>query len=279
MLIMKATHKKSNEGYVYILTHPCFKDNIVKIGKTQGAVEDRAKQLFTTALPKEFNIYATLKTSKFSETEELIHDYFNSSRISPNREFFSISPQKALEVFKKVQRLLEDGEITEDYKKHKPFEDEDALEKTSKEDTTQRQKVMLAFWTAFNKYAADNDVFKKEFAFRKPGKYSYYDFGIGHSSHHVFMRLTSQKGTILTGIYVRGNKPIYERFLARREEIEKFAHAKMEWSWGRTDGAFSLIKTFDINVSREQWKEAFEWLCKTAILFKRIDERFSPQQN
>ena len=98
--------KKSNEGYVYILTHPCFKENIVKIGKTQGAVEDRAKQLFTTALPKEFSIYATLRTSKFSETEELIHAYFNAQRISPNREFFNISPADALAVFYKVKRIL-----------------------------------------------------------------------------------------------------------------------------------------------------------------------------
>ena len=80
----------SNEGYVYILKHPCFLPNIVKIGKTQGAVEDRAKQLFTTALPREFEIYETLKTSKFSETEELIHEFFKDKRISPKREFFSM---------------------------------------------------------------------------------------------------------------------------------------------------------------------------------------------
>ena len=125
----KRSGKKSNEGYVYILTHPCFLPNIVKIGKTQGAVEDRAKQLFTTALPREFEIYATLKTTKFAETEELIHDFFNVKRISPKREFFSISPKEALAVFYKVKRLLSDGEITEDFKKRKPFEDDEPTKK------------------------------------------------------------------------------------------------------------------------------------------------------
>ena len=266
--------KKSNEGYVYILTHPCFLPNIVKIGKTQGAVEDRAKQLFTTALPKEFNIYATLRTSKFSETEELIHDYFNAKRISPKREFFEISPAEALAVFYKVKRILSDGEVTEDFKKQKPFEDDDKPAKVSGKGMTTRQKLILSFWTAFNKFAASNAGFMSEFSLRKPGKYSYYDFGINRGSYHVFMRVTSQKGKILCGIYVSKNKPVYEGFLAQREEIEKSLKAKVEWNWATQDGAFSLVKDFDIASSKETWPEAFKWLCDTAIRFKEIDQRF-----
>lgn len=267
-------NRKTNEGYVYILTHPCFLPNIVKIGKTQGAVEDRAKQLFTTALPKEFNIYATLRTSKFSETEELIHDYFNASRISPKREFFKISPEEALAVFYKVKRILSDGEVTEDFKKQKPFEEDDKPEKAGGKEMTARQKMVLSFWTAFNKYAEKDAAFMSEFSLRKPGKYCYYDFAINHASYHVFMRVTSKKGKILAGIYVSKDKPAYEKFLAQREEIEKFLKSKVEWTWATLDGAFSLVKEFDINVPQAKWSEAFAWLCETAILFKRVDERF-----
>ena len=266
--------KKSNEGFVYILTHPCFLPNIVKIGKTQGAVEDRAKQLFTTSLPKEFNIYATLRTSKFSETEELMHDYFNAKRISLKREFFNISPAEALDVFRKVQRLLSDGEITEDWKRQKPFEDDDKSEKGIGKAMSVRQKVILTFWTAFNKYAEKNEAFMAEFNLRKPGKYCYYDFGIDHSTHHVFMRVTSKKGIILCGIYVSKAKQVFESFQDRREEIEKFVGSKVEWNMAKMDGAFSVVKEFDINAPQSEWPMAFKWLCETAIRFKRVDERF-----
>ena len=268
--------RTSNEGYVYILKHPCFLPNIVKIGKTQGAVEDRAKQLFTTALPREFEIYATLKTSKFAETEELIHEFFKDKRISPKREFFSISPEEALEVFYKVKRLLSDGEITEDFKKRKPFEDEEPTKKDDKV-LSSRQKIFLSFWTEFYKYAKKDPAFMAEFSLRKPGKYCYYDLAIKHTSYHVFLRITSKKGTILSGIYVSKNKPTYEKFLAQREAIERFLKSKVDWSWATQDGAFALVKEFDINGSQKLWREAFKWLCEKAVLFKRVDEKFGGQ--
>jgi len=266
--------KKSNSGFVYILTHPCFKENIVKIGRTQGAVEDRSKQLFTTALPKPFDIYATMETSKFTQAEELIHLMFQNERISPNREFFNISPKRALEIFYKVRGLLEDGKITEDYKTERVFDEDNKADAKSGKELTARQKTILAFWTAFNKYAESNVAFKREFALRKPGKYSYYDFGINRGTYHVFMRVTSLKGTILVGLYVSKDKQTYENFIARREEIEKFVGGKLEWRWAKLDGAFSLVKQFDIKCPPSEWTAAFKWLCETAIKFKRVDEKF-----
>ena len=90
----------------------------------------------------------------------------------------------------------------------------------------------------------------------------------------MFLRITSKKGNILSGIYVSKNKPVYEKFLAQREAIERFLKAKVDWSWATQDGAFALVKEFDINSSRAQWREAFKWLCEKAILFKRVDEKF-----
>ena len=263
----------SNDGYVYILKHPCFLPNIVKIGKTQGAVEYRAKQLFTTALPEEFEIYATLKTSKFAETEELIHEFFKNKRISPKREFFNISPDEALSVFYKVQRLLSDGEITEDFKKRRPFEDDESTKKNDKV-MSARKKIYLSFWTAFNRYAKNDSAFASEFSLRKPGTRCYYDLAIKHTSYHVFMRIDFKKGIILSGIYVSKDKPVYKKFLSQREAIERFLKSKAEWSWATQDGAFALVKGFDINGSHKQWRETFKWLCEKAILFKRVDEKF-----
>ncbi len=106
-------------GYVYILTNPSFKEDWVKIGKSSRPVDIRSKELDNTAVPLPFEIYATLKTVKYSEAERLIHRYierFTDLRIRDNREFFNVSPEDALAIFKDVAQLLDDAEIEEVYK-------------------------------------------------------------------------------------------------------------------------------------------------------------------
>ena len=107
-------------GYVYILTNPSFKEDWVKIGKTSLSVEQRVKQLDTTAVPLPFEMYATMKTSKFNEAEKLIHDFistFTNLRIREKREFFNIKPEKALEILKQVAKVIDDAEIDEVFKR------------------------------------------------------------------------------------------------------------------------------------------------------------------
>ena len=104
-------------GYVYILTNKSFKEDWVKIGKSSRPVDVRSKELDNTAVPLPFDIYATLRTSKYSEVEKLIHrtiDMFTDLRIRQNREFFNVTPEKALEVFKLHATTLDDA-VIEDY--------------------------------------------------------------------------------------------------------------------------------------------------------------------
>ena len=85
-------------GYVYILTNPSFKEDWVKIGKSSRSVDVRSKELDNTAVPLPFEIYATLKTSKYNEVEKLVHktiDRLTDLRIRQNREFFNVSPEVA----------------------------------------------------------------------------------------------------------------------------------------------------------------------------------------
>lgn len=101
-------------GYVYILTNPSFKEDWVKIGKSSRPVDIRSKELDNTAVPLPFEIYATLKTAKYSEAEKLIHRYierFTNLRIRDNREFFNVSPEDALAILRDVEMLLDDAEI------------------------------------------------------------------------------------------------------------------------------------------------------------------------
>ena len=52
-------------GYVYILTNPSFREDWVKIGKSSRPVDIRSKELDNTAVPLPFEIFATMKTSKY----------------------------------------------------------------------------------------------------------------------------------------------------------------------------------------------------------------------
>lgn len=99
------------KGYVYILTNPSFRDDWVKIGKSKRLPDVRSKELSNTAVPLPFEVYATLKTSKYHQAERLIHrsiDRISDLRINKSREFFKISPQIAYEIFIDIQELLGD---------------------------------------------------------------------------------------------------------------------------------------------------------------------------
>ena len=103
-------------GYVYILTNPSFKEDWVKIGKSSRPVDIRSKELDNTAVPLPFEIYATLKTVKYEQVEKLIHktiDRLTDLRIRQNREFFNVSPAKALDILKDISTTLDDADVDE----------------------------------------------------------------------------------------------------------------------------------------------------------------------
>ena len=122
-------------GYVYILTNPSFKEDWVKIGKSSRPVDVRSKELDNTAVPMPFEIYATLKTSKYEEVEKLIHktiDRLTDLRIRQNREFFNVPPAKALDILRDISTTLDDAEIEEVHLKNKKAEPEESTENGKK---------------------------------------------------------------------------------------------------------------------------------------------------
>ncbi len=92
-----------SKGYIYIMTNPCLQ-NMVKIGYATD-VETRRKQLSTTALPYEYEVYATYETSGNLEDKKLhkLIDNLNPDlRVSQNREFFVMSPKEAYELLETI---------------------------------------------------------------------------------------------------------------------------------------------------------------------------------
>jgi hypothetical protein len=70
----------------------------LKLGKSSRLPEVRGRELYNTAVPLPYEIYATLQTEKFNEAERMIHisiDRISDLRINKGREFFNIAPESA----------------------------------------------------------------------------------------------------------------------------------------------------------------------------------------
>lgn len=103
---------KKSAGYVYILVNPSLK-GMVKIGKTKRPVDLRSKELYNTAIPTQFEEYASLETGKYAEVEELVHRILTKltrKRVNEKREFYKIRPDEALEILTDVSRVLDPGD-------------------------------------------------------------------------------------------------------------------------------------------------------------------------
>ncbi|MDO4815743.1 MAG: GIY-YIG nuclease family protein [Bacillota bacterium] len=94
------------KGYIYIMTNPALQD-MVKIGYATN-VEARRQQLSTTALPYEYEVYATYETSGNLEDKKLhkMIDNLNPDlRVSKNREFFVMAPEDAYELLEAIATI------------------------------------------------------------------------------------------------------------------------------------------------------------------------------
>ena len=105
---------------------------MVKIGYAAD-VEARRKQLSTTALPYEYEVYATYETSGNLEDKKLhrLIDNLNPDlRVSKNREFFVMKPKEAYELLEaiaiisgsqdKLTLLVDDKQTTHQQNKKRP---------------------------------------------------------------------------------------------------------------------------------------------------------------
>ena len=136
---------QKEQGYVYILTNPSFREDWVKIGKSSRPVDVRSKELDNTAVPLPFEIFATMRTAKYNEVEKLVHktiDRLTDLRIRQNREFFNVAPQIALDIFKDIAGTIDDAVVTL-YEDNKPVLENDVQEKTKREVKRARFKFSM----------------------------------------------------------------------------------------------------------------------------------------
>lgn len=265
------------QGYVYILTNPSFKEDWVKIGKSSRPVDIRSKELDNTAVPLPFEIFATMKTCKYNEVEKLVHktiDRLTDLRIRQNREFFNVSPQMALEIFRDIASALEDATIIE-YENNLPINPEtDRVTISSNAQHTDTTTLQFQFWTEFNKNSYKNTAFTRNFKLRKAYGQHWYDLSIGSSSLHICLTVSRQKKNISAGIYIDNNKELYSNFKNNAQRIEDYLNNSVEWREALKAARFLVTKDFDID-NKTNWEKAFEWFYEMCMRFKAISSEYN----
>lgn len=87
-------------GYLYIISSPSLPD-MVKIGVTRRLNPSiRVKELSSSSLPFPFELNAYCFNNDAFELESNMHNYFDAYRVSPNREFFYVPIEQAINVLK-----------------------------------------------------------------------------------------------------------------------------------------------------------------------------------
>lgn len=87
-------------GYLYIIETPALPD-MVKIGATRRLNPAiRVKELSSSSLPFPFEMKAFCFCDDVFTLESEMHNYFDEYRVSPNREFFYVKVDEAINVLK-----------------------------------------------------------------------------------------------------------------------------------------------------------------------------------
>ena len=101
---------------------------LIKIGRTDGDVADRIKQLDTTSLPLPFECFYAAEVADVIKVESAIHHAFGDHRIRKNREFFKLSPDKP----KAIIELLATKNVTPGIELFTEPDDKEALGEAKK---------------------------------------------------------------------------------------------------------------------------------------------------
>ena len=90
----------NNSGWLYVISSPSL-PNMCKVGCTRRLNPTiRVRELSSSSLPYAFRTHGFVFSDNCFELETQMHHYFDDKRVAPDREFFYITPQEAIDVLK-----------------------------------------------------------------------------------------------------------------------------------------------------------------------------------
>lgn len=97
---LKYRREHNSAGWLYVISSPSL-PNMVKIGCTKRLNPAiRVRELSSSSLPYSFKTHCFVFNDDCFALETQMHHYFDAQRVAPDREFFYITPQQAIDVLK-----------------------------------------------------------------------------------------------------------------------------------------------------------------------------------
>ena len=97
---LKYRREHNNAGWLYVISSPSL-PGLCKVGCTRRLNPTiRVKELSSSSLPHPFRTHGFVFSDNCFELETQMHHYFDDKRVAPDREFFYITPQEAIDVLK-----------------------------------------------------------------------------------------------------------------------------------------------------------------------------------
>ena len=137
-------------------------------------------------------------------------------------------------------------------------------------DLTDTKTKQLEFWQQLKVFASDK---YPELRLRTPRPQHWYDVSIGRSDCHVCFIADSRENQVRCELYISDSKELYKTLLASKVQIEQELGTGMPLEWqdlpGKKACRIRVLHPFTFSNS-STWNEAFDWLSKTGIQFKRV---------
>ena len=93
-------------GFIYIMSNPSYRDEIIKIGKSaQDPEGQRVSTLRSTGVPSAFKVEYYAFVKEYDSVERQIHHRFASKRVENDREFFTCSVPEAIVAIREIAEI------------------------------------------------------------------------------------------------------------------------------------------------------------------------------
>ena len=138
------------------------------------------------------------------------------------------------------------------------------------EGLSETQKIQLEFWQAFNQYAFSKPEFKQFFSQRKPYPQNWYDLSVGVPACRIGLSANTQKKCIGVEIYISDDKELFEKFKAKKNDIEACIGMPLEWITATKDCRILALHDGDIKKGEAEWPEYFAWYCNMALKVREM---------
>lgn len=147
-------------GWVYCLSNPSFRENILKVGFTKEEnLNIRVDKLYTTGVPTPFKLEFAAKFKNCLQVEKNIHGLLSHfrTRINDQREFFECTTDDVLAAFKSQSPCGEFIVFKAD-EKVKPSRDYNVFGHMQKIRHVKNGDVVYAYWDEIHKcFCLDDD--------------------------------------------------------------------------------------------------------------------------